>query len=57
MDPSLKGKSTENGTFMLGVCPKSWLPNQENGKREISLWFRPGEIHSYKTVHDLADSL
>jgi hypothetical protein len=34
MDPSLKGKSTENGTLIVEVCPKSWLPNQENGKRE-----------------------
>lgn len=25
----------------------------ETAKKEISLWFRPEEIHSYKTVHDL----
>ena len=31
--------------------------SNENGKREIALWFKPEEIHSYKTIHDLADSL
>jgi len=26
----------------------------ENAKREISLWFAPEEIHSYKNIHDLS---
>jgi hypothetical protein len=34
MDPSLKGKSTENGTLIVGVCPKSCIPIQENGNRD-----------------------
>jgi hypothetical protein len=34
MDPSLKEKSTENGTLIVGVCPKSWPPIQENGNRD-----------------------
>lgn len=25
----------------------------ETAKKEISLWFKPDEIHSYKSVHDL----
>lgn len=29
----------------------------ENGKREISLWFSPEEVHAYKNLHDLAESL
>ena len=24
----------------------------ENAKKELSLWFRPEELHSYKTVHE-----
>lgn len=24
----------------------------ENGKREVELWFKPEEIHTYKTVHE-----
>ena len=30
--------------------------SQENGKREIGLWFQPNEIHNYKTIRELADS-
>jgi len=26
--------------------------SEENGKREIALWFSPNEVHSYKNVHD-----
>ena len=26
----------------------------ENAKREISLWFSPEELHSYKNIHDLS---
>lgn len=31
--------------------------SQENGKREISLWFKPEEVHSYKTLRELAELL
>lgn len=27
--------------------------SNEDAKREISLWFKPEEIHTYKTVHDV----
>ena len=27
----------------------------ENAKREISLWFSPNEIHSYKNIHDFSE--
>jgi nucleoside-diphosphate kinase len=26
---------------------------QENAKKEIALWFKPEEMHSYKTVHEI----
>jgi len=26
--------------------------SEENGKREIALWFSPNEIHSYNNIHD-----
>ena len=26
--------------------------SEENGKREIALWFSPKEIHSYNNIHD-----
>ncbi len=31
--------------------------SKENGKREISTWFKPEEIHAYKNLHDFADTL
>tara|TARA_Y100000310_G_scaffold319071_1_gene373880 strand:+ start:226 stop:429 length:204 start_codon:yes stop_codon:yes gene_type:complete len=27
--------------------------NKEDAEREISLWFHPGELYSYHTVHDI----
>ena len=26
---------------------------KENAKKEIELWFKPAELHSYKTVHEM----
>ena len=27
--------------------------SSENAKKEISLWFKPNELHTYKTVHEM----
>jgi len=27
--------------------------NQEEAKQEVELWFKPEELHSYKTVHEI----
>jgi nucleoside-diphosphate kinase len=27
--------------------------NAEDAKKEVSLWFKPAEMHTYKTVHDV----
>ncbi|MBI5064743.1 nucleoside-diphosphate kinase [Candidatus Woesearchaeota archaeon] len=43
--------ANEKGTVAANLIHASG--NAEEAKYEVSLWFKPEELHSYKTVHDI----
>jgi nucleoside-diphosphate kinase len=56
---TIRGDFASVESYAVGDSKKRVIRNlihasdsEENGKREIALWFQPNEVHSYKNVHD-----
>jgi nucleoside-diphosphate kinase len=45
------GHADEKGIGIKNLIHAS--ANIDDAKREVALWFRPEELHTYKTVHDV----